>query len=95
MKKLKRIISPLAKKQLKELKDFNQILYGTSRANQIYFSIKDCLQVLTDFVLFSAFEFKNRLLDRRWCYKNSHVFWNSSETGKVTLYNRTYFRLGL
>ncbi|WP_233584456.1 hypothetical protein [Parabacteroides sp. AF17-3] len=49
MKKLKRIISPLAKKQLKELKDFNQILYGTSRANQIYFSIKDCLQVLTDF----------------------------------------------
>ena len=25
MKKLKRIISPLAKKQLKELKDFNQI----------------------------------------------------------------------
>ena len=43
------IISPLAKKQLKELKDFNQILYGTSRANQIYFSIKDCLQVLTDF----------------------------------------------
>ena len=95
MKKLKRIISPLAKKQLKELKDFNQILYGTSRDNQIYFSIKDCLQVLTDFVLFSAFEFKNRLLDRRWCYKNSHVFWNSSETGKVTLYNRTYFRLGL
>ena len=49
MKKLKRIISPLAKKQLKELKDFNQILYGTSRANQIYFSIKDCLQALTDF----------------------------------------------
>ncbi len=111
MKKLKRIISPLAKKQLKELKDFNQILYGTSRANQIYFSIKDCLQALTDFpglgyiehcriilnvsVLFSAFEFKNRLLDRRWCYKNSHVLWNSSETGKVTLYNRTYFRLGL
>ncbi len=66
MKKLKRIISPLAKKQLKELKDFNQILYGTSRANQIYFSIKDCLHL-----------------------------WNSSETGKVTLYNRTYFRLGL
>lgn len=112
MKKLKRIISPLAKKQLKELKDFNQILYGTSRANQIYFSIKDCLQVLTDFPglgyieptlqdypqcfrTFSAFEFKNRLLDRRWCYKNSHVLWNSSETGKVTLYNRTYFRLGL
>lgn len=113
MKKLKRIISPLAKKQLKELKDFNQILYGTSRANQIYFSIKDCLQVLTDFpglgymrtniaglssmfpYFCSAFEFKNRLLDRRWCYKNSHVLWNSPEAGKVTLYNRTYFRLGV
>ena len=113
MKKLKRIISPLAKNQLKELKDFNQILYGTSRANQIYFSIKDCLQVLTDFPGLGYIEptlqdypqcfrtfvqhsnLKNRLLDTRWCYKNSHVLWNSPETGKVALYNRTYFRLGL
>ena len=49
MKKLKRIMSPLAKRQLKELKAFNQVLYGESRANQIYFSIKECLQVLADF----------------------------------------------
>ena len=81
MKKLKRIMSPLAKRQLKELKAFNQVLYGESRANQIYFSIKECLQVLADFpglgyvepTLRDYPQFKDCLLDRSRCRKNSHV----------------------
>lgn len=49
MKKLKRIMSPLAKMQLRELRAFNKVLYGKLRADQIYSSIKECIQVLSDF----------------------------------------------
>lgn len=49
MKKLKRKMSPLAKGQLKELRTFTQVLYGKQKANQVYFSIKECLQILADF----------------------------------------------
>ena len=35
------------------------------------------------FPYFSAFEFKNRLLDRRWCYKNSHVFGTHQKPEKL------------
>lgn len=49
MRKLKRKMSPLAKGQLKELKAFNEVLYGKPRAHQIYFSLKECLHALADF----------------------------------------------
>lgn len=42
-------MSPLAKRQLKELKAFNHMLFGRAKASQIYFSIKECIHALADF----------------------------------------------
>lgn len=49
MKKLKQRLSPLAKKQLRELRAFHKTLFGKYKADQIYSSIKECIEALGDF----------------------------------------------
>lgn len=90
MKKLKRIMSPLAKMQLRELKAFNKVLYGRRRADQIYYSIKECIQVLADFPGLGYVE--PSLLDYPQCFRTfvQHpnlkiVYWVEDDAVKIAM----------
>lgn len=47
MKRLKLIVSPLAKGQTQELKTYYKTMYGLSVAQKVYLSIKDNLKTIT------------------------------------------------
>lgn len=91
MKRLKLIVSPLAKKQTREMKVFYKTMYGLPVAQKVYTSIRESMKTLTYFPGMGYIE--PTLKDYPQCFRTfvQHpnlkiVYWVEEGTVKIAMF---------